>query len=151
MSSSFFTSIKAALVARKGLPGNSANLCIFLYIHNYKVHKENKLSHLDEYIFKDSSCCAIVLSSICSVIYVGVSSPKPSLFITDSGIKWMLAPESHKAFLNSTFVQGMLKFPGSYIFTSRLFRITALQVVRFITPSSANLLFLLKMSFRNLA
>ena len=53
---------------------------------------------------------------------MGVHSPKFSLFTTDSGIKLMLAPESHKAFLNSTFlmVQGMVKLLRSCIFTDRL-------------------------------
>ena len=67
--------------------------------------------------------CAIDLSAICSVIVVGVSSPKLNLYTTDKGIKLMLAPESHKAFLNSylPIVQGMVKLPGSFILAGRLF------------------------------
>ena len=38
---------------------------------------------------------AIDLSAICSVIVVGVSSPKLNLCTTDKGIKLMLALESH--------------------------------------------------------
>ena len=97
---------------------------------------------------------AIILSTICKVIAVGVSPPKLSLFTTDNGIKLMLAPESHKAFLNSKFlmVKGMVKLPGSYIFFGKLLLITTLHVaIKFTTPSSENFLFLLKMSFRNLA
>ena len=54
---------------------------------------------------------------------VGVSSPKLSILITNKGIKLMLAPESHNAFPNSEspMVQGMVKLPGSYIFTSKVF------------------------------
>ena len=65
------------------------------------------------------SGCAIDLSAICNVIAVGVSSPKLSLCTTDRGIKFILAPESHKAFLNSYFPmeQGMVKLPGSFIFS----------------------------------
>ena len=66
---------------------------------------------------------AIDLSAICSVIAVGVSSPKFNLCTTDKGIKLMLPPDSHKAFLNSYFpiVQGMVKLPGSFILAGRLF------------------------------
>ena len=69
------------------------------------------------------SGCAINLSAICSVITVGVSSPELNLYTTDKGIKFMLAPESHKAFLNSYFpiVQGMVKMSGSFILAGRLF------------------------------
>ena len=65
------------------------------------------------------SGCAIDLSAIYNVIVVGVSSPKLSLRTTDRGIKFILAPESHKAFLNSYFPmeQGMVKLPGSFIFS----------------------------------
>ena len=61
---------------------------------------------------------AIDMSAICNVIVVGVSSPKLSLCTIDSDIKFILAPESHKAFLNSYFPmeQGMVKLPGSFIF-----------------------------------
>ena len=98
--------------------------------------------------------CAIVLYAIYKVIVVGVSSPKLCLFNTECGTKLMFAPESHKAFLNSTFqmVQGMVKLPRSYIFTGRLLWITILHVaIKLTTSSSTNLIFLLRMSFRNLA
>ena len=57
------------------------------------------------------------------MIAVGVSSPKLSLYTTDKGINLMLAPESHKASLNSYFSmeQGIVKLPGSFIFAGRLF------------------------------
>ena len=69
------------------------------------------------------SGCAIDLSAICSVIDVGVSFPKINLCTTDKGTKLMLAPKSHKTFLNSYFpiVQGMVKLPGSFILAGRLF------------------------------
>ena len=98
--------------------------------------------------------CVIDLSTICSVIDVGVSSPKLNLYTTDKGIKLMLAPESHKTFLNAYFpiVQGMVKLPRSFILAGRLFQITARHVaVRLTTPSSTIFFFLLSISFRNLA
>ena len=57
---------------------------------------------------------AMDLSVICNVIAIGMSSPKLNLYTTDKGIKLILAPESHKAFLNSYFPmeQGMVKLPG---------------------------------------
>ena len=85
---------------------------------------------------------------------MGVSSPKLNFLPTDNGIKLILAPESQRAFLisNPPMVQGMVKLHGSFIFYGKFFFITTLQVaVRFTTPSSANLLFLLKISFKNLA
>ena len=85
---------------------------------------------------------------------MGVSSPKLNLLATDNGIKFILAPKSQIAFLisNPQMVHGIVKLPGSFIFSGKFFFITALQVaIRFTTPSSANLLFLLKISFRNLA
>ena len=50
---------------------------------------------------------------------MGVSSPKLSLLAIDRGIKLMLAPESHNAFPISTFLimQGIVKLPGSYLFS----------------------------------
>ena len=85
---------------------------------------------------------------------MGVSSPKLSLLTTDKGIKLMLASESQSAFPISEFpiVQGIVKLPGSYIFIVKDLWITTLQVVvRLITPSSAIFLFLLNISFINLA
>ena len=100
------------------------------------------------------SGCAIDLLAICNVIVVGVSSPKLSLYTTDRGIKFILAPESHKAFLNSYFPmdQGMVKLTGSFIFAGSFYWIMALQVVvKFTIPSSAIFLFLLSISFINFA
>ena len=100
------------------------------------------------------SGCAIYLSAICNVIAVGVSSPKLSLCTTDRGIRFILALESHKAFLNSYFrmEQGMVKLLGSFIFAGSFFWIMALQVtVKLTIPSSANFLFLLRISFKNFA
>ena len=53
---------------------------------------------------------------------MGVSFHKLSLLITDKGIKLMLAPESHSAFLILEFpmVQGRVKFPRSCIFVGNV-------------------------------
>ena len=84
---------------------------------------------------------------------MGVSSPKLSLLTTDKGIKLMLDLESHIAFpiLEFSIVQGIMKLPGSWIFTDKDLWITALQVVVRLTTSSAIFLFLLNISFINLA
>ena len=85
---------------------------------------------------------------------MGVSSPKLSLLTTDKGIRLILTPESHGVFPISEFpiVQGIVKLLGSYIFFRKDLWITALQVVvKLITPSSAIFLFLLNISFINLA
>ena len=98
------------------------------------------------------SGCVIDLSVIYNVISIGVSSPKLSLCTTDRGIKFILPPKSHKAFLNSYFPmeQGMVKLPGSFIFAGSFYCIMALQVaVKFTIPSSAIFLFLFSISFRN--
>ena len=52
---------------------------------------------------------------------MGVSSPKLSILTINKGIKLMLALESHSALTISEFsmVQGILKLPGSCIFTSK--------------------------------
>ena len=65
------------------------------------------------------SGCAMDLSANYNMIAVGVSSPKLSVYTTDRGIKFILAPESHKAFLNSYFPieRGMVKLPVSFIFS----------------------------------
>ena len=85
----------------------------------------------------------------CDIIAMGVSSPKLSVFATDNGIKWMLAPESHKAFLNLKFsmVQGMVKLQGSRF--SLVSSYGSLHYMKF-TIASVNFLFLLRMFFRNL-
>ena len=121
LSSHFLTSIKTAPVARKGLPSSSGTCVSSSISIKIKSTGKIKFSNLMSTSSRTPSGYAIVRSSIYRVIAVGVSSPKLSLFTTDSGIKLMLAPESHKVFLNSTFpmVQGMVKLPRSWIFTSR--------------------------------
>ena len=54
---------------------------------------------------------------------VGVSSPKLNLFVTDRGIKLMLALESHDALpiSASPILQGIVKLPGSCIFSGKVF------------------------------
>ena len=97
---------------------------------------------------------ANVMSAIYRVMAVGVSSPKLSLLATDMGIKLMLVLESHIYFPMSSFpiMQGIVKLPGSCIFSSMDFLITALQVAFRITiPSSVNFIFLLNRSFMNFA
>ena len=83
---------------------------------------------------------------------MGVTSPKLSLLTMDNGIRLMLALESHNAFPISEFhiVQGIVKLPGSCIFSSKDLWITALQVLGSLTtPFLAIFLFLLKISFIN--
>ena len=85
---------------------------------------------------------------------MGVSSPKLSLLTTDKGIRLMLAPKSHSDFPISEFfiVKGIVKLPRSCIFYGKDLWIIALQVsVKLITHSSTNFLFLLNISFINLA
>ena len=91
---------------------------------------------------------------ICRVMAVGVSSPKLNLLTTDKYIKLMLAAESHSVFPISEFpiVHGIVKLLRSYIFSSKDLLITGLQAsVSLTTPSSTIFLFLLKISFMNLA
>ena len=63
------------------------------------------------------------MSSICRVMAVGVSSSKPSLFTTDSGIRLLLAQESHNALPIAKFpmVQGMVKLPRFCFFSGKIF------------------------------
>ena len=138
VSSHFFTSIKAVPMARKGLPSSSGTCVSSSMSITTKSTGKIKFPTLMTTSLRTPSGYAIVISSICRVIFMGVSSPKLSLSTTDSGIKLMFAFKSHIVFLNSTFLimQGMVKLPGSCIFTGRLFWITTLQVaIKFITHS----------------
>ena len=152
VSSLFCTSIKAAHVAKKGLPSNkgtwvSSSICMIT-----KSTGKMNFPTLTSTSSRMPSGCAIDLSAIYNVIAVGVSSPKLSLYTTDRGIKFILAPESHKAFLNSYFPmeQGMVKLLGSFIFAGSFCWIIALQVaVKLTIPFSAIFLFLLSISFIN--
>ena len=100
VSSPFYTSIKAASVAKKGLPNSRGTwVSSFIFITTKSTGKIN-FPTLTSTSSRTPSGCAMVLSSICNVIVVGVSSPKLSLCTTDKGIKLMLALESHKASLN---------------------------------------------------
>ena len=150
----FCTSIKAAPVAKKGLPSNKGTLVSSSICMITKSTGKMNFPTLTSTSSRMPSGYAIDLSSICNVIAVWVSSPKFSLCTTDRGIKFILAPESHKAFLNSYFPmeQGMVKLPGSFIFVGSFYWIMALQVaVKLTIPSSAIFLFLLSISFRNFA
>ena len=115
----FNIDIKAAPVPKKGLPsikGTWVSSSIFMIT---KSTGKINLPTLTSTSSRTPYGCAIDLSAICNVIAVGVSSPKLNLCTTDRGIKFILAPESHKAFLNSYFPieQGMVKLPGSFIFS----------------------------------
>ena len=117
------TSIKAVPVARKGLPNSRGTyVSSSIFITTKSTGKIN-FPTLTSTSSRTPSGYAMDLSTIYSVIVVGVSSPKLSLCTIDKGIKLMLAPESYKASLNSYFSmeQGMVKLPGSFIFASRLF------------------------------
>ena len=96
-------------MVRKGLP-RSSGTCVSSFI-SMTIKSTGKMNFLNLISTSSttSSGCAIVLSAIYKVIALGVSSPKLSVFTIDNGIKFMLAPESHKAFLNSKFV--MVKLP----------------------------------------
>ena len=122
VSSPIFTSIKVAPVAKKGLPSSSGTYMSSSISITTKSTGKVNFPTLMSTSSRTSSGYANVLSVICNVIAVGVSSPKLSFLTTDKGIKLMLAPESHNAFLNSKFpmVQGMVKLPGSCIFFGKL-------------------------------
>ena len=119
----FCTSIKAAPVARKGLPNSRGTWVSYSIFITTKSTRKINFPTLTSTFSRTPFGCAMDLSAICSVIVVGVSAPKLSLYTTDKGIKLMLAPESHKASLNSYFLmeQGMVKLSGSFIFAGRLF------------------------------
>ena len=103
VSSPFLKSIKVAPVARKGLPSSSGTCVSSSISITTKSTGKINFPTLMSTSSRTPSGYVIVLSTFCRVIAMGVSSPKLSLFTTDSGIKLMLAPKSHKAFLNSTF------------------------------------------------
>ena len=106
VSSPFFTSIKATPVARKGLP-SSSGACVSSSISmTTKSTGKMNFPTLMSTSSMTSYGCAIVLSAISKLIVVGVSFPKLSLLTTNKGIKLMLAPESHNAFLNSKIPNG---------------------------------------------
>ena len=128
VSSPYCTSTKAAPVAKKSLPNNkgtwvSSTICMItksIWKMNFPTLKSTSSRMPSSY--------AIDRSTICNVMAVGVSSPKLSLCTTDRGIKLILAPKSHKSFLNSYFPmeQGKVKLPGSFIFGGSFFWIMAL-------------------------
>ena len=96
-------------MVRKGLPSSSGT-CVSSFI-SMATKSTGKMNFLN-LISKSSttpSGCSIILSAIYKVIALGVSSPKLSVFTIDNGIKFMLVPESHKAFLNSKYL--MVKMP----------------------------------------
>ena len=154
VNSHFFTSIKAAHVAKKGLP-NISGTCLSSSISiTIKYIGKMNFPTLISTSSRIPSGWANFLSAICKVMVVEVSSPKLSLLTTNKGIKLMLAPESHSAFPISEFpiLQGIVKLHGSCIFSGKDFWITALQVaVRLTIPSSTIFLFLLNISFMNFA
>ena len=89
----FFTSIKTAPMDRKGLPSNSGT-CVpsFISMTTKSIGKIN-FPTLMSTSSRTPSDYAIVLSAICKVIVVGVSSPKLSLLTTEKGNKLILDPE----------------------------------------------------------
>ena len=154
VNSHFYTSIKADLVAKKGLPSNKGTWVSFSIFMTTKSTRNTNFPTLTSTSSRMPSGCAIDLSAIYNVIAVGVSSPKLSRCTTDRGIKFILAPKSNKAFLNSYFPmeQGMVKLQGSFIFVGSFYWIMAQKVaVKFTIPSSAIFLFSLSTSFINFA
>ena len=83
---------------------------------------------------------------------VGRASPNLNRLNIDSGIRLILAPISHKAFLNMEFpiVHGMVKLPGSFSFCG-IFRcrMALHSSVRFTVSKSNSLIFLDDISFMN--
>ena len=98
-------------MARKGLPSSNGTCVSSSISMTTKSTGKMYFPTLISTSSRNPSSYAIILSAICKLIAVGVSSPKLSLFTTDNGNKFMLAPKSHKAFLNSKFpmVEGMVK------------------------------------------
>src|ERR1044072_5422858 len=95
------------------------------------------------------------LSANCSVIIVGGTSPISSLSNIVRGIRFILAPKSHRAFSMATpsMLTGTVQLPGSFNFGgSFLCRIALHSSVSIIVSlSSLNLLLLDSISFINLA
>ena len=60
--------------------------------------------------------CFNDLSASCSVIVVGLASPKPGRLKMDKGMRLILAPKSHRALSKIEFpiLQGIIKLPGSF-------------------------------------
>ena len=140
---------------KKGCYTNSSRTCLSssISITTKYIGKMNFLTLISTSSRMPSSW-AKVMSAIYRVMAVGVSSPKLSILTIDKGIKLMLAPKSHSVFHISEFpiLQGVVKLPGSCIFSGKDFWITALQVaVRLTTPSSTILLVMLNISFMNFA
>ena len=54
---------------------------------------------------------------------VGFGSPRPSFLKIEKGMRFMLAPKSHKTLskLQSPIMQGIVKLPGSFNFYGNLF------------------------------
>ena len=93
VSSPFCTSNRAAHVTKKGLPNNRGT-CVSssIFMTTTSTGKMN-FPTLTSTSSRTPSGGAIDLSAICSVIAVGVSSPKLNLYTTDKGIKLILTPE----------------------------------------------------------
>src|ERR1044072_4037030 len=95
------------------------------------------------------------LSANCSVIIVGVTSPISSLSNIVRGIRFILAPTSHRAFSMATpsMLTGTVKLPGSFnlggSFLCRIALHSSDNII--VSLSSLNLLLLDNISFINLA
>ena len=83
---------------------------------------------------------------------VGRGSPNPNRLNIDRGMRLILAPRSHKAFLKMEFpiVHGIVKLPGSFSFCGSFrYRMALHSSVRFTVSKSDSLLLLDSISFIN--
>ena len=83
---------------------------------------------------------------------VGRASPNHNRRNIDTGMRLILAPRSHKAFLKMEFpiVHGIVKLPGSFSFCVNFrCRMALHSLVRFIVSKFDSLLFLDSISFMN--
>src|ERR1044072_5468901 len=148
-------SIKALPVARKGLPKMRGTLVYSSISNTTKSTGNINLSTLTSTSSIIPYGLLMDLSANCSVIIVGVTSPISSLSDIVRGIRFILAPKSHRAFSMATpsMLTGTVKLPGSFnLGGSFLCRIALHSSVSIIVSlSSLNLILLDSISFINLA
>ena len=118
LSSPFYTSISAPLVAKNGLP-NMIGISLSSSISRIMKYARNmNLSTLTRTSSITLLGCFSDLSTNWSVTVVGRASPNPNRLNIDSGMRLILAPISHKAFSKMEFpiVHDIVKLSGSLSF-----------------------------------
>ena len=118
LNSSFFTSIKAFLVAKNGL---TRMISISLSSSMSKTLKYVGKMNLSTFTSTSSIIslgCFSDQSASCRVTIVGLASPSSNLLKIDRGIKLMLALRSHNALSKTTLpmVRGIVKLPRYFSF-----------------------------------